>query len=113
MSIRSLMWEKHEVNPATIVRGALCLVLLLVAAAALSQEPAAQPPASAQPWPSSSAARVAAHSSPVGSTPRASCKRAVARRRLRDASAWHHLEIPEAVFTRAFAADVTFVIRCN
>jgi pilus assembly protein CpaC len=69
MSIRSRMWEKHEVNLSPVVRRALAAVLLLtLTVVAVAQEPpAAQPaPAPAQapgPEASSSAPEAAAQGS--------------------------------------------------
>jgi len=69
MSIRSRMWEKHEVNLSSVVRRALAAVLLLtLTVVAVAQEPpAAQPaPAPAQapgPEASSSAPEAAAQGS--------------------------------------------------
>jgi len=55
MSIRSRMWEKHEVNLSPVVRGVLSVALLLTASvAAVSQE---QPAAQAAPAPAHATSR--------------------------------------------------------
>jgi pilus assembly protein CpaC len=67
MSIRSRMWEKHEVNPGPVVRRALSAALLLaLSLVAVAQEPPATQPAPAQapgPEASSSAPEAAAQGS--------------------------------------------------
>jgi pilus assembly protein CpaC len=67
MSIRSRMWEKHEVNPGPVVRRALSATLLLaLSLVAVAQEPPATQPAPAQapgPEASSSAPEAAAQGS--------------------------------------------------
>ncbi len=67
MSIRSRMWEKHEVNPGPVVRRALSVALLLaLSLVAVAQEPPAAQPAPAQspgPEASSSAPEAAAQGS--------------------------------------------------
>ena len=67
MSIRSRMWEKHEVNLSPVVRGALSVALLLtLSLVAVAQDPPAAQPAPAQapgPEASSSAPEAAAQGS--------------------------------------------------
>ncbi len=67
MSIRSRMWEKHEVNLSPVVRRALSVALLLtLSLVAVAQEPPAAQPAQAQapgPEASSSAPEAAAQGS--------------------------------------------------
>jgi pilus assembly protein CpaC len=67
MSIRSRMWEKHEVNLGPVVRRALSVSLLLtLSLMVIAQEPPATPPAPAQapgPEASSSAPEAAAQGS--------------------------------------------------
>jgi len=62
MSIRSRMWEKHEVNLSLVVRGVLSVALLLTASiAAVSQE---QPAAQAAPAPAQAPGPEASSSAP-------------------------------------------------
>src|SRR6266849_8932775 len=62
MSIRSRMWEKHEVNLSPVVRGVLSVALLLTASvAAVSQE---QPAAQAAPAPAQAPGPEASSSAP-------------------------------------------------
>src|SRR4029077_3437619 len=62
MAIRSRMWEKHEVNLSSVVRGVLSVALLLTASvAAVSQE---QPAAQAAPAPAQAPGPEASSSAP-------------------------------------------------